>query len=128
MTSARISDPSSSTAPPSPSPSSSNIFKYTLLTILGIVLLLIFYNWFLREDVTRTVGLEMIDWIGPYEWAGMGVALAFGLSVIGAGWYIDLLVLFFLIYRGIVLTGSSLIGAAVRVPRVKNKNLLRYLI
>lgn len=28
-------------------------------------------------------------------------------------------------FRGIALTGSSLVGAAVRVPRVKNKNLLR---
>merc|ERR1711907_843278 len=40
-----------------------------------------------------------------------GTAFALGLSVLGAAW-------------GIFLTGSSLLGAAIKVPRIRSKNLI----
>lgn len=49
--------------------------------------------------------------INPYLWAEVGVGLALGLSILGAAW-------------GIFLTGSSLVGAAVKTPRVRSKNLV----
>ena len=49
--------------------------------------------------------------IYPLAWAYTGVALAIFLSIIGAGW-------------GIFLTGASLLGAAVKSPRIRSKNLV----
>jgi V-type H+-transporting ATPase proteolipid subunit len=49
--------------------------------------------------------------VSPYLWADVGVGLALGLSILGASW-------------GIFLTGSSLVGAAVKTPRVRSKNLV----
>ncbi|GFR43767.1 hypothetical protein Agub_g4881 [Astrephomene gubernaculifera] len=49
--------------------------------------------------------------ISPYFWAALGVALCVGMSILGAAW-------------GIFITGASLVGAAIRVPRITSKNLI----
>ncbi|GBF91778.1 V-type proton ATPase subunit c 1 [Raphidocelis subcapitata] len=63
---------------------------------------------------------RFIDWpylwllfrnISPFFYAVVGVALCVGTSILGAAW-------------GIFITGSSLVGAAVRVPRITSKNLI----
>lgn len=63
---------------------------------------------------------RFIDWpylwllfrnISPFFYAVIGVALCVGTSILGAAW-------------GIFITGSSLVGAAVRVPRITSKNLI----
>ena len=54
---------------------------------------------------------DMFYCINPYAWAYLGVAFAIGLSIFGAVW-------------GIFITGSSLIGASIKSPRVRTKNLV----
>eukprot|EP00899_Mesostigma_viride_P023223 jgi/Mesvir1/4085/Mv08618-RA.1 len=49
--------------------------------------------------------------ISPYLFCGLGTALCIGLSVLGASW-------------GIFITGSSLVGAAIKAPRITSKNLI----
>ena len=47
----------------------------------------------------------------PESWAYLGIAIALAVSVIGAAW-------------GIWLTGTSLMGATIKAPRIKAKNLV----
>lgn len=49
--------------------------------------------------------------MSPYGYANFGVVFGLGLSIVGAAW-------------GIWLTGSSLVGAAVKAPRIRSKNLI----
>merc|ERR1711970_1170976 len=49
--------------------------------------------------------------ISPVFFGFFGTAFGLGLSVLGAAW-------------GIFLTGSSLLGAAIKVPRTRSKNLI----
>lgn len=54
---------------------------------------------------------EVISHLSPYSWANWGIAIGLGFSVVGAAW-------------GIWLTGSSLVGGAVKAPRIRSKNLV----
>jgi len=54
---------------------------------------------------------EIFMCINPYFWAYCGVALALGFSLLGASW-------------GMMLAGSSILGAAVKAPRIRSKNLV----
>lgn len=54
---------------------------------------------------------QMFQCMSPYFWAYVGCACALGFSIIGASW-------------GIMLSGSSLLGSAVKAPRIRSKNLV----
>lgn len=49
----------------------------------------------------------------PYFWAALGAFFSIGFSVMGSSW-------------GIYMTGGSLVGNAVRHPRITSKNLIRF--
>lgn len=47
----------------------------------------------------------------PYVWASMGIGMGISLSIIGAAW-------------GILTSGASISGAAIRAPEIRSKNLI----
>ena len=58
-----------------------------------------------------TAWTETIYYINPYFWADVGIGLDLGLSILGAAW-------------GIFITGSSLLSASAKAPRITSKNLV----
>jgi len=89
--------------------------KLVLGTVGPVSLILLFYGM-------NAAGAEgtLVDWaylgflfrrLDPYMFTSLGMALCLGLSVLGAAW-------------GIYITGASLLGAAIRSPRITSKNLI----
>ncbi|EJS43491.1 ppa1p [Saccharomyces arboricola H-6] len=83
-------------------------FLYYLVLIIVIVYGL--YKLFTGHGSDINFGKFLLR-TSPYMWANLGIALCVGLSVVGAAW-------------GIFITGSSVIGAGVRAPRITTKNLI----
>jgi V-type H+-transporting ATPase proteolipid subunit len=55
--------------------------------------------------------IVLTEGITPFAFSSIGVAIAIGISVLGAAW-------------GILTTGTSLVGAAIKAPRIRSKNLV----
>eukprot|EP00796_Vickermania_ingenoplastis_P005489 gene5490-3963_t len=53
----------------------------------------------------------VLQGVSPYVWASVGIAIGIAFSILGAAW-------------GILTTGASLSGAAIRAPHIRSKNLI----
>ncbi|KAJ1853508.1 H(+)-transporting V0 sector ATPase subunit c'' [Coemansia sp. RSA 486] len=79
-------------------------------TVVGLALWAGLYLLLTGRGERFNVGGYLLR-LSPYMWGLYGISFCIGLSVIGAAW-------------GIFISGSSILGGAVRTPRIATKNLI----
>jgi len=88
------------------------LFAYIISVVFTIFVLLPLFSGTVYPDFAAL--WQVFANVSPYAWGGFGVGFSIAFSILGAAW-------------GILTTGSSLAGAAIRAPDIRSRNLISVL-